>query len=159
MMSPSIGVSFSKIIAKLGSDMKKLDAVTTICKEDYCDKVWPLPVSGLLYVGRATTRKLMGMNIHTIGDLARFDPALLHQWLGVNGIMLWRFATGDDHSPVMPKGFVAPIKSVGHGTTCVCDLDFDYAVWRVLYELAQDVQHRLRKYELAAQGGADHGQG
>ncbi len=151
-LTVSIGVSFTKIFAKLGSDMKKPDAVTTICKEDYRDKVWPLPVSELLYVGRATTRKLVGMNIHTIGDLACFDPALLHQWLGVNGIMLWRFANGDDHSPVMPKGFVAPIKSIGHGTTCVCDLDSDYAVWRVLYELSQDVQHRLRKYELAAQG-------
>jgi DNA polymerase-4 len=66
--------------------------------------------------------------------------------------MLWRFANGDDHAPVMPKEFVAPIKSVGHGTTCVCDLDSEYAVWRVLYELSQDVQHRLRKHELCAQG-------
>ena len=132
--------------------MKKPDAVTTICKENYRDKVWPLAVSELLYVGRATTRKLMGMNIHTIGDLANCDPELLRRWLGVNGIMLWRFANGEDYSPVMPKGYIAPIKSVGHGTTCVCDLDSDYEVWRVLYELAQDVQHRLRKYELAARG-------
>lgn len=151
-LTVSIGVSFSKIFAKLGSDMKKPDAVTTICKENYRDKVWPLAVSELLYVGRATTRKLMGMNIHTIGDLANCDPELLRRWLGVNGIMLWRFANGEDYSPVMPKGYIAPIKSVGHGTTCVCDLDSDYEVWRVLYELAQDVQHRLRKYELAARG-------
>ena len=151
-LTVSIGVSFSKIFAKLGSDMKKPDAVTTICKESYRDKVWPLAVSELLYVGRATTRKLMGMNIHTIGDLANCDPELLRRWLGVNGIMLWRFANGEDYSPVMPKGYIAPIKSVGHGTTCVCDLDSDYEVWRVLYELAQDVQHRLRKYELAARG-------
>lgn len=151
-LTVSIGVSFSKIFAKLGSDMKKPDAVTTISKENYREKVWPLPVSELLYVGRATTRRLVNMNIHTIGDLANCDPELLRRWLGVNGIMLWRFANGEDHSPVMPKGYVSPIKSVGHGTTCVTDLDSEYAVWRVLYELAQDVQHRLRKHELAAQG-------
>lgn len=151
-LTVSIGVSFSKIFAKLGSDMKKPDAVTAISKEHYREKVWPLPVSELLYVGRATTRRLVNMNIHTIGDLANCDPELLRRWLGVNGIMLWRFANGEDHSPVMPKGYVSPIKSVGHGTTCVTDLDSEYAVWRVLYELAQDVQHRLRKHELAAQG-------
>ena len=151
-LTVSIGVSFSKIFAKLGSDMKKPDAVTTISESNYREKVWPLPVSDLLYVGRATTRRLVNMNIHTIGDLANCDPELLRRWLGVNGIMLWRFANGEDHSPVMPKGYVSPIKSVGHGTTCVTDLDSEYAVWRVLYELAQDVQHRLRKHELAAQG-------
>ena len=59
--------------------------------------------------------------------------------------MLWRFANGADHSPVMPAEFVPPIKSVGHSTTCVCDLEAEYPVWLVLYELAQDVGHRLRK--------------
>lgn len=150
-LTVSIGVSFSKIFAKLGSDMKKPDAVTAISRANYREKVWPLSVSELLYVGHATTRKLVGRNVRTIGDLANCDPELLRQWLGVNGVMLWRFANGEDHSPVMPKDFVPPIKSVGHGTTCVCDIDTDYAVWRVLYELAQDVQHRLRKHELAAQ--------
>ena len=151
-LTVSIGISFSKIFAKLGSDMKKPDAVTAISKNNYREKVWPLPVSELLYVGRSTTRRLVNMNIHTIGDLANCDPELLRRWLGVNGIMLWRFANGEDHSPVMPKGYVSPIKSVGHGTTCVTDLDSNYMAWRVLYELAQDIQHRLRKHELAAQG-------
>lgn len=151
-LTVSIGVSFSKIFAKLGSDMKKPDAVTVISRENYRDKVWTLPVSELLYVGPATTRKLMNLNVNTIGDLANMDPELLRNKLGKNGIMLWRFANGADHSAVMPADFVAPIKSVGHGTTCVCDLDSDYPVWQVLYELAQDVGHRLRKHELAANG-------
>ncbi len=151
-LTVSIGVSFSKIFAKLGSDLKKPDAVTVISRENYRDKVWPLPVSDLLYVGPATTRKLLNRNIHTIGELATSAPELLRRLLGVNGIYLWRFATGEDHSPVMPSGYVSPIKSVGHGTTCVCDLESDYAVWRVLYELAQDVHHRLRQNELMAQG-------
>ena len=140
----SIGVSFSKIFAKLGSDMKKPDAVTVISRANFQEKVWPLAVSELLYVGPATTRRLMSMNVMTIGDLAKADPELIRSRLGKNGVMLWRFANGVDHSPVMPAKFVPPIKSVGHGTTCVCDLEAEYPVWLVLYELAQDVGHRLR---------------
>ncbi len=151
-LTVSIGVSFSKIYAKLGSDMKKPDAVTVISERNYRDKVWPLPVSELLYVGPATTKKLITMNVRTIGELAMSDPELLRSKLGKNGIMLWRFANGADHSAVMPAEFVAPIKSVGHGTTCVRDLDTNYEVWKVLYELAQDVGHRLRKHQLTASG-------
>lgn len=151
-LTVSIGVSFSKIFAKLGSDMKKPDAVTIISRANYRDKVWPLPVSELLYVGPATTCKLMALNLHTIGDLADCDPELLRSRLGKNGVMLWRFANGAENAPVMPVDFVAPIKSVGHGTTCVCDLESEYPVWRVLYELSQDVGHRLRQNGLAAKG-------
>ncbi|MGN1249024.1 MAG: DNA polymerase IV, partial [Candidatus Spyradocola sp.] len=151
-LTVSIGVSFSKIFAKLGSDMKKPDAVTVISPGNYREKVWPLPVSELLYVGPATTKKLMNMNILTIGDLARCEPELLRAHLGKNGVMLWRFANGTECAPVMPADFVPPIKSVGHGTTCVCDLDAEYPVWRVLYALAQDVGHRLRQSELSARG-------
>nr|MBR4281908.1 DNA polymerase IV [Clostridia bacterium] len=151
-LTVSIGVSFSKVFAKLGSDMKKPDAVTVISHANFGERIWPLKVSELLYVGPATTRKLMGRNIRTIGDLANCDPEWLHRWLGVNGLMLWRFANGEDNAAVMPKDFIAPIKSIGHGTTCVCDLESEYAVWRVLYELAQDLQHRLRKNGLCARG-------
>lgn len=116
-LTVSIGVSFSKIFAKLGSDMKKPDAVTVISRANFQEKVWPLAVSELLYVGPATTRRLMSMNVMTIGDLAKADPELIRSRLGKNGVMLWRFANGADHSPVMPAEFVPPIKSVGHGTT------------------------------------------
>ena len=151
-LTVSVGVSFSKIFAKLGSDLKKPDAVTVIDHANFREKIWPLPVSELLYVGNSTTRKLMLLNIRTIGELALSDPELVRRKLGKNGLMLWRFASGLDTSPVMPCDFVPPIKSVGHGTTCVVDLKNDYQVWLVLYELAQDVGHRLRKDELAARG-------
>lgn len=133
-LTVSIGVSFSKIFAKLGSNMKKPDAVTVISRANFQEKVWPLAVSELLYVGPATTRRLMSMNVMTIGDLAKADPELIRSRLGKNGVMLWRFANGADHSPVMPAEFVLPIKSVGHGTTCVCDLETEYPVWLVLYD-------------------------
>ena len=151
-LTVSIGVSFSKIFAKLGSDMKKPDAITVIDEDNFREKVWPLPVSELLYVGHATTRKLMMLNIRTIGDLANCDPSLIISKLGKNGAMLWTFANGKDQARVMPSDFVAPIKSVGHGTTCVVDLETPYQIWLVLYELAQDVGHRLRKNELLARG-------
>ena len=151
-LTVSVGASFTKIFAKLGSDMKKPDAVTVIDEENFREKVWPLPVSDLLYVGRATAPKLALMNIYTIGDLANADPALLLSKLGKNGVMLWHFANGTDGLKVKPADFVAPIKSVGHGTTCVIDLETEYQVWQVLYELAQDVGHRLRANQLNANG-------
>lgn len=148
----SVGVSFNKIFAKLGSDMKKPDAVTVLSESNWKERVWPLPVSELLYVGHATTRKLVSRHILTIGDLANTDPELLRNWFGKNGVMLWGFACGLDQSRVMQTEYVAPIKSVGHGTTCVVDLESEYQVWLVLYELAQDVGHRLLKNDLAARG-------
>ena len=151
-LTVSIGVSFSKVFAKLGSDMKKPDAVTIISRDNYRETAWKLPVSDLLYVGPATTRKLASYSIFTIGDLACADPGILRYKLGKNGIMLWRFANGTDGAAVMPQNYVAPIKSVGHGTTCVCDLQTDYEVWRVLYELAQDVGHRLRLHGITVKG-------
>ena len=69
-LTVSIGVSYNKIFAKLGSDMKKPDAVTVITSSDFKEKVWPLPASDLLYVGRATTKRLECYGIHTIGDIA-----------------------------------------------------------------------------------------
>lgn len=151
-LTVSIGVSFSKIFAKLGSDMKKPDAITVISRENYQQKVWPLPAGELLYVGPSTVRRLASMNIKTIGELAMYPPSLLLQSLGKNGLMLSRFANGEDHTPVMPSDYVVPIQSVGHGITCVCDLERDDQVWRVLYELAQDMGHRMRKNQLAATG-------
>ena len=151
-LTVSVGVSFNKIFAKLGSDMKKPDAVTVITPENFREKVWPLPASDLLYVGPATTRKLRMLSVNTIGELARCNPEILRSKLGKNGLMLYAFANGWDQSPVMPSEFTPPIKSVGHGTTCQRDLDTNYEVWQVMYELAQDVGHRLREYGLAARG-------
>ena len=151
-LTVSIGVSFNKIFAKLGSDLKKPDAITVIDQENYKEKVWPLPVSELLYVGPATTRKLNGMGIRTIGDLATTPAEYLQLRLGVNGLKLWQYAAGLDRSRVMHKDYVSPIKSVGHGITCYADLDNAEEVWRVMLELSQDVGHRLRVHELAARG-------
>lgn len=151
-LTVSIGVSYNKIFAKLGSDMKKPDAVTEIPKASFQEKVWPLPASDLLFVGRATAAKFNSYGIHTIGDIAATDPDFLKRLLGVNGLQLWRYAAGMDDTPVMHKDFVSPIKSVGHGITCVADLLDDEEVWKVMLELSQDVGHRLRLHKLKATG-------
>ena len=151
-MTVSIGVSFNKIFAKLGSDMKKPDAVTVIGEVDYKEKVWPLPASELLYVGPATSSKLASYGIHTIGDIARTSPDFLKQLLGINGLAIWRYATGADRSRVMDIDFSVPVKSVGHGITCIADLVNEEEVWKVMLELSQDIGHKLRLYELKARG-------
>lgn len=151
-LTVSIGVSFDKVFAKLGSDMKKPDAITEITPGNFREKVWPLAASEMIYVGRATERKLAGFGIHTIGDLAATPPEYLKRWFGVNGLKLWHYANGTDNSRVMHKDFVSPIKSIGHGITCVADLVTEEEVWKVVFELAQDVGHRLRVHELAARG-------
>ncbi|MGM9601470.1 MAG: DNA polymerase IV [Faecousia sp.] len=151
-MTVSIGVSFNKIFAKLGSDMKKPDAITVIRQEDYKDMVWPLPASDLLYVGRATTKKLASYGIHTIGAIAQAGPEFLQRLLGINGLAIWQYAAGLDHSRVMPLDYQVPVKSIGHGITCTADLLNEEEVWRVMLELAQDIGHRLRVHKLAATG-------
>ena len=151
-LTVSIGVSFNKIFAKLGSDMKKPDAVTEITRADFKEKVWPLAASELIYVGRATERKLSNYGIHTVGQLAAVPPDILQGWFGINGLKLWAYANGADKSRVMHKEFVSPMKSIGHGITCTADLENEEEVQRVLLELSQDVGHRLRVHSLSAQG-------
>ena len=141
----SIGVSFNKIFAKLGSDYKKPDAVTVFSKDDYREKVWPLPVEELLYVGPATTRKLRARCIRTIGDLAQTDPSLLHSWLGKMGYVLHAFANGNDPSPVAPLGEEAIIKSIGNSTTTPRDLTCEEDVNIIFYVLAESVAARMRE--------------
>jgi DNA polymerase-4 len=151
-LTVSIGVSYNKIFAKLGSDMRKPDAITAISADDYKEKIWPLPASDLLYVGMATTKKFASYGIQTIGDIANQSQDFLKRLLGVNGLALWSYANGLDSSRVMPGDYESPVKSVGHGITCNADLDNNYEVWRVMLELSQDVGHRLRLHSLTARG-------
>lgn len=151
-LTVSIGVSFNKIFAKLGSDMKKPDAVTEISYDGFKEKIWPLAVSELLGVGRATMRKLLRYNIKTIGDLAKTDPTYLNAWFGVNGQRLWEYANGHDSSRVAPYGYKPPVKSVSHGMTCVGDLLNIDEVTKVLYGLAPKVSTQLRELGAQAKG-------
>ena len=141
----SIGVSFNKIYAKLGSDYKKPDAITTMYRDEFQQKAWVLPASDLLYVGRSTSAKLQKLGIRTIGDLARTDLQILHAQFGKMGDILWSFANGYDDSPVKYEDAHAPIKSIGNSTTTPRDLVDEQDVKIVLTVLAESVAARLRE--------------
>ncbi|MBS6847333.1 MAG: DNA polymerase IV [Ruminococcus sp.] len=145
-VSVSVGVSFNKIFAKLGSDLKKPDATTVIECDRFKEVVWPLPVKELLYVGRATHNKLKRRGISTIGDLANANPESLKFWLGKMGIVLWQFANGLDTSPVSNIGAKSLIKTVGNSTTAPRDLISDEDIRIILTVLCESVSARLREY-------------
>jgi len=151
-LTVSIGISFNKVFAKLGSDMKKPDAITEIPQEHFKELIWPLPADEMIYVGRSTIKKLNYMGYHTIGDVAQADPEVLGRMLGINGLAIWQNANGMDLSRVADMNYTPPIKSIGHGITCVSDLENKEEVWKVILELSQDIGHRLRVHELTAQG-------
>ena len=144
----SIGVSFNKTFAKLGSDYKKPDAVTVFSRENYRELVWPLAAGELIYVGRATRKKLEERFIFTIGDVARADPELLHALLGKWGPALHAIANGRDSQPVIPAEEAAGVQSVSNGMTTPRDLTDDRDVQRVLMVLAESVGRRMREQHL-----------
>lgn len=140
----SIGVSFNKITAKLGSDYKKPDAITVIEPDTYKQIVYPLPVGDLLYVGNATQRKLGSYGIRTIGQLAETNPEVLKGWFGVMGYTLSAFARGLDQTPVAKQDAHSAIKSVGNSATTPRDLTTDEDVWLMLVLLSESVAMRMR---------------
>lgn len=144
----SIGVSFNKTFAKLGSDYKKPNAVTVFSHQNYRELVWPLPVGELLYVGAATRKKLEERFICTIGDVARADPALLQSLLGKWGPALHAVANGRDNQPIIPSEESAEAQSVSNGMTTPRDLADDRDVRRVITVLAESVGRRLREQHL-----------
>ncbi len=142
----SVGVSFNKVFAKLGSDYKKPDATTVISRENFKDIVYPLPVSALLFAGRSTTARLNRIGIKTVGDVALAGRKAMSDALGKNGATLFDYATGAECSPVTPVNTEREIKSVGNGMTFRRDLlgldDIRAAVWA----LADTVSSRMRSY-------------
>lgn len=151
-LTVSVGVSFNKVLAKLGSDYKKPDATTVIDQEHFRSIIWPLPASDLLYVGKATANKLTKYGINTIGDLARSDVRFLKYLLGKNGIMLWNFANGRDDSGVNPYGSGRLVRTIGNSTTTPRDLISDEDIKITLYILAESVAERLRASNFLCKG-------
>ena len=152
----SVGASWNKIFAKLGSDYKKPDAVTVFTPENYRDKVWPLPASDLLGVGRATERKLASRGIRTIGDIAAAPPSMLRGFLGKWGLILHDFAAGYDSSPVARAGDEAVIKSIGNSTTTPRDLCCNEDAGIVYWMLCESVAERMRESGFLCRGVQVH---
>ena len=140
----SMGISFNKVFAKLGSDMDKHGGFIIISPDDYKEKIYDKEVSDLLYVGRATKDKLERHGIYTIGDIARQDPQYLRKMLGKVGVMLWRFASGYDDSEVKDVAYSRDVKSVSNGITAVRDLKTIDDVRMIMWVLAEAVASRLK---------------
>ena len=150
-LTVSVGVSFNKVFAKLGSDLKKPDGTMVISFENYKQKVWCLPVEDLLFVGKSTANKLKKINVKTIGDLANLDVKYLDKHFGKWGRTLSDYANGKDDAPVLKDSESSEIKSVGNSITTYRDLTSDEDVKIMFTALSETVSSRLISYGL---GGA-----
>ncbi|MBR6524981.1 MAG: DNA polymerase IV [Clostridia bacterium] len=140
----SVGVSFNKTFAKLGSDLKKPNGTTVITRRDMPYTVWPLPASDMLMVGPHTMQKLRAMGVLTIGDLACCDPRVLQRRMGKCGLLLQELAAGRDITPVTETAAADEIKSIGNSTTPPFDIVHLDDARQVFYVLAESVSARLR---------------
>lgn len=151
-LTVSIGVSFTKVFAKLGSDLKKPDAVSIISPQNYKEVAWRLPVGDMLYIGRATEQKLRAYNIHTIGDLARFDKQIIIREFGKSGEKMYDCANGlDDDSVKLYTDKRIP-ESIGNGTTTSEDIKTRLEAQSVIYSLSEMIAFRLRTLNMVAEG-------
>lgn len=141
----SIGVSFNKIFAKLGSDYKKPDATTVIDRDNFKKILYPLPVSSMIFVGKSIAETLSLCNIKTIGDLANTSPAFLEQRLGKAGTVLSKYAKGEDDDPVMPYYYETPPKSIGKGMTFVRNLVGEEDIKKGLFALCDNIAIQMRE--------------
>ncbi len=141
----SVGVSFNKVFAKLGSDLKKPDATTVIDRENFKDKIWALNADEMLMIGRKTYAELLKLNIVTIGDLARADAAVLKSRFGINGLRMKAYANGEDNEPVREAVKSRSIKSIGHGMTAVRDIETLDDARDLIFYLSEKVAARMRK--------------
>lgn len=144
-LTVSIGVSFNKVFAKLGSDMKKPDAVTVITKDNFKSKIWGLPASDLLFVGKATKEKLEKLNIKTIGELATFSKPILVSKLGKWGEVLLAYARGQDVDEVRKYDEWEELKSIGNSLTYYRDIKNDDDVYSLLILLSESVCARMKE--------------
>ncbi len=149
-LTASVGVSYNYIFSKLGSDIKKPDAVTVISRDNYKHMVWNRPAYELLFVGSVTRKKLFKMGILSIGDIANSDPLLLCRRLGKRGYTLWEYANGNDSNfrPTITSD--DEIKSMGNSITTPEDIKTDDDIAALLYIISSGVSRRLEKHEFKA---------
>ena len=148
----SVGVSFNKIFAKMGSDYKKPDATTVIDRENYKDLLWPLDVGEMFFVGSATASKLRSCGIKTIGELACADRTMVCELLGKHGGEIHNYANGLDETPVLTYEQRAKAKSVGHNVTFSRDLAGEDDIKKAVMSISAEVAARLRKNHMKAFG-------
>lgn len=149
-LTVSVGVSFNKVFAKLGSDLKKPDAVTVIRPDNFKKKIWPLYCGELLMVGSSTQQKLRAMGIFTIGDIANADSKILESRFGKNGISMQKAANGKDNSPVVSAYKNLKPKSLSNSATVEYDLTEKEQVFRAFLEFSESISEKLKTEGLLA---------
>lgn len=147
-LTVSVGVSDNRVFAKLGSDLKKPDAVSVICAENRARVLDPLPISELLFIGPATTRKLNNIGIYTVGQLTATDPQILKGLFGKTGLMLSGIAHGQDMAAVIASAAQPQVKSVGNSVTAAHDVETPFDARITLIGLCESVASRMRKQNL-----------
>ena len=148
----SVGVSFNKVFAKLGSDMKKPDATTIIDEDNFKTKVWQLDVTDMLMIGRRTAKKLNEIGINTIGDLAKANPDILERKFGINGRKMYDNANGVNDEEVLLYYDAHVPKSIGNSTTLPKDITNRAEAKAVIMALSEMVAIRLRRHDFVAGG-------
>ena len=148
----SVGVSFTKTLAKLGSDLKKPDATTVLDEKHYMQIIGNMPPSEMIMVGKHTSEKLEKLNIRTIKDLANADRNALRYQFGIIADTLVNAAQGIETEEVKKYYDVRIPKSVSKGTTTPRNIESADEAKIVIYALAEMVALQLRGYGLVANG-------
>ena len=140
----NIGISTNKLLAKMASDFEKPDKVHTLYPEEICSRMWPLPVRDLLFLGKASEKKLIQNGIRTIGQLAQANETEIQQLLGQKtGHLLYQYANGIDNSPVKAQRDEA--KGISVETTFEEDMVSYEQIFPVLLSECDIVATRLRR--------------
>lgn len=146
----SVGVSFSKIFAKLGSDLRKPDYTTVISKNDYKEITYNLPLNSIVGIGRRLEKKCSSIDVKTIGDFVKLEDSFLSHLMGINGTNLKKALLGENIDEVADYYALPPPKSVGNGTTTIEDIIKRKDIEKVVYFLAEKVSSRLIKHKVVA---------
>lgn len=144
----SIGISSNMILAKMASDLKKPDAISTIYSHEIEEKLWPLPIGNLFMIGRNTEKKLLNLGMRTIGDFAKTDPHVIRRYLKTPGLIAWNYANGIEVQNIANQG--ESVKSIGNSTTIRFDVDLLSEALTILLSLTEKVMERLRGEEMLA---------
>ena len=148
-LSVSIGVSWGKVLAKLGSDLKKPRGLTVIDENNYFPLIKKLKIEDMIMIGKHTAKKLHAMNVNTLYDLYKMDTNLLKFHFGVMGVYLHNAVSGiDDDKLIVPKD--EDTKSVGNGATAVRDMTTIDEIQDFLRDLSSKVSRRLRSHGFSA---------
>ncbi len=150
--SISVGVSFSKIFAKLGSDLRKPDYTTVISRENFQEITYPLPLNSIVGIGRRLEKKFNSIDVKTIGDFVKLEDDFLQDLMGINGLRLKQDLLGERKTEVLDYYKLPPPKSIGNGTTTTSDIISREDITKVVYFLAQKISKRMIRHKVKAEG-------